>query len=234
MIRYRWHVNARQLLDAIRSLRTAIEAGAFREPLAQAGIETLTWLTREFKGRARMDWRRLSMITVVTSRGRVTRPIESWRSLWAAVRRAQPLIDTGGMLASFTRGRPDNIFRLGNHWVEIGSSNPFIAKHQHEHQSVFNFDAEKRANFERNVPARIVSFATFIKGLGGETSRRATRPRGNPVHGGIKAILEKIDGKAFKIPARPLPTVPPAAIVTRLRRNAARILKERWEAARPR
>lgn len=223
-----FQTNARKLLEAIRRLKSSVESGAFREILAQAGDETLAWVQREYKGKARMDWLRLSMPAVVLSRQRLSRPIESWAQLKSAMRRAQPLIDTGQTLRSFTRGDGFNVFRLENDAVTVGSAAPHIAAHQKDRRTTFTFGPEQRALFERNVPKRVVSFARFIKELRGERVRG--RARENPVHEPLKRVLEKMDGQSFKVPARALPRQVPAAIINRLRRNAARIMRDRWRA----
>ncbi len=213
MLSPRFNVRAEKLIAAIHRIRNAAADGAFRDALMEAGNEILAWMQREYRGGARRNWKRLRPVTVILSRARLQGPITSWAGLRSALSRAQPLIDTGRTYQSLVRGVQGNIFRLSSSSITVGSSSPELVANQNDRTSIFNFGPDEQARFNRNVPA------TYGK-----------RNRSNDVHARMLGVLKKMDGKSFKVPGRPLPRIPPAAIVTRLRRNIALILKARWQA----
>lgn len=210
----------------------AIRLNQFHQALHDTAVDLLNWMLREYNGRSRADWDKISPWTYALSRNRVKSPLilnigqrrlpshrlrahngtgtrrdaTTFAELNRRARAAKPLIDTGRARAQFIRGKPFNIFEIGNDRLRVGSSDPVLVKHQRTHAAVFRFGPDEQRRLKKNIPPRTAS------------------GKWNSLYFILRNAMRKADGSTRKIPGRPMPDQPPPQIVNALRMRVARTM----------
>ena len=207
-----------KLRIAVSLILRQAQTGMFRPILLEAAERTLKYLQREYRGRSRREWKKISPTTRALSRGREGADIKSLKQLSAAARRARPLIDRGETLKTLERGHSFNIFEVSNVSARAGSRSPILAKHQKQHQAAFVYDQGRERDLERNVPKSILGVRRVSRGTATVTG---VRGRWNRVFFQLRGAFRKMSGKTVTIPARPLPKRPSTAILNWFQRALA-------------
>ncbi len=220
-------------LATLLAFGTLARRGMFIPLLRDVAQDLLNWMVREYTGKSNREWKRISPWTYALSRRRVVSPLflnpnqqrrashylrrnknrAAMRSggrtrrapislvqLATQAKRAMPLIDRGATRASLIRGRPFNVFQVSERRAVVGSSSPILVKHQTEHAESFVFDDEKQRLLKKNVPPKVGQ-------------------RWNTLYFILRGAMRKASGRSVTIPARPMPTKPPIAIVNKLKRG---------------
>jgi len=125
---------------------------------------------------------------------------------------------TNRLFASLTPGAPGNVFDLSPAAVRIGTDVAYAELQQRGGTTTFKFGPEEYKTFRRNVSPfkRGMGFAKGpYRALRAPTARRNWKALGlespwNPFYFRTLAVLRKMRGKSYRVPARPF-LVPPTA-----------------------
>lgn len=174
--------------DFQRRLRIFNMRIAMKGMLNAVGEELLAWMLRNItKGGTERKFKPLAPNTILKRRGGSSRP----------------LLDTGGLRMSFTRGRANNIFRISGDQVSVGSNHKLAEIHH------------KGTRLRSIVPKskKFLAFPT-VNGSVVLTGQYAGR---------LGVILEKVN--RHKIPARRL--LPSPSLTKRLATRAIQALVDK-------
>jgi hypothetical protein len=192
----------REVLKQARELAQG-KAGVLKPALKAIGLQMLAWVEQNIKQEGKLaqpgGWHKLSPVTVLLRRRGRARKIRDWDDIASTRGRMKILRDTGVMAASL-RAKPENILKVDNLKVVVGSKEKKAAKHQRGFTALFRFDETAQERFRKNV----------VEAFGGRPSRTPTgrksraKKRWNPAYFQMFNWLKKLSGKSFEVPARPL------------------------------
>lgn len=206
--------NLRKRLQKIQGVLKG-SGGSLEPAFKSMGIEMFRLFAENFKkdGALAGGWEPLSPLTKMLRRRGAGKKIADWKDM--AAKPVQILRDTGILRASLTAGLQGSgkVFRTKSLGFDAGTSVPYAKLHQAGGQSTFNFDADMKKRFQKNV-LKVLPRAKPRTTPTGKHSK--AKKNWNPFFFKMWNALEKKSGQSVKIPARPIVFPPTGANLQRL------------------